>query len=125
MTITKLLKTLLAAALFAYVYGHAADSSIVIAQEDGAQVAGFKLHGSVCAEKRPNPLRAGGEVGRGAEFVARAQRDDETTVSNGHGPADIRQPTQRSWCTRSRASAMSMAHLEFGWVRPARILGFA
>ena len=48
MTTTKLLKSLLIAALFASVTGHAADQSIVIALEDGKQIASFKVGGSDC-----------------------------------------------------------------------------
>ena len=39
------------AALFASVSAHAADNSIVIAQEDGQQAATFKLNGSACVLK--------------------------------------------------------------------------
>lgn len=51
MTTTKLLKSLLIAALLSAGSVHAADNSIVIAQEDGAQTAAFKLNGSVCVLK--------------------------------------------------------------------------
>ena len=48
MTTTKLLKTLAIAALFASVTAHAADSNIVIALEQGKQVASFKVGDSSC-----------------------------------------------------------------------------
>ena len=51
MTTTKLIKSLVIAALFASVSAHAADNSIVIAQEDGQQAATFKLNGSACVLK--------------------------------------------------------------------------
>ena len=51
MTTTNLIKSLVIAALFACVSAHAADTSIVIAQEDGAQTAAFKLNGSACVLK--------------------------------------------------------------------------
>jgi len=51
MTTTKLIKSLLIAALFSCVSGHAADQTIVIAQEDGQQAATFKLNGSACVLK--------------------------------------------------------------------------
>jgi hypothetical protein len=51
MTITKLLQSLLIAALLACVTAHAADQSIVIALEDGKQVASFKVGGSHCVLK--------------------------------------------------------------------------
>jgi hypothetical protein len=52
MTTTKLLKRLAIAALFLSVTAHAADSNIVFAQEDGTQVANFKLNGSACQLKK-------------------------------------------------------------------------
>ena len=51
MTTTNLIKSLVIAALFASVSAHAADNSIVIAQEDGQQAATFKLNGSACMLK--------------------------------------------------------------------------
>ena len=52
MTTTKLLKSLAIAAAFVSVTAHAADqSTIVIAQEDGKQVATFKLNGAACTLK--------------------------------------------------------------------------
>lgn len=51
MTTAKLLKSLLSAALLASVAAHAADNTIVIALEDGKQVASFKLAGSRCVLK--------------------------------------------------------------------------
>jgi hypothetical protein len=49
MTTTKLIKSLVIAALFAIVSAHAADNSIVIAQENGQQA--FKLNGSASVLK--------------------------------------------------------------------------
>ena len=51
MTTTKLIKSLVIAVLFASVSAHAAESSIVIAQEDGQQAAAFKLNRSACVLK--------------------------------------------------------------------------
>jgi hypothetical protein len=51
MTTAKLLKSLLIAALLASVAAHAADNTIVIALEDGKQVASFKLADSRCVLK--------------------------------------------------------------------------
>ena len=51
MTTTRRIKSLVIAALFACVSAHAADNSIVIAQEDGQQAASFKLNGSACVLK--------------------------------------------------------------------------
>ena len=51
MTRTKLIKSLVIAALFACVSAHAADQTIVIAQQDGRQAAAFKLNGSACVLK--------------------------------------------------------------------------
>jgi len=52
MTTTKLLKSLLIAALLSCSAVHAADqNTIIIAQEDGTQSANFKLNGSVCVLK--------------------------------------------------------------------------
>jgi hypothetical protein len=48
---TKLLKSLAIAALFTSVTAHAADSNIVIALEDGKQVASFKVGDSSCVLK--------------------------------------------------------------------------
>jgi hypothetical protein len=48
---TKLIKSILIGALFPAVCAQAADNTIVIAQEDGSQVAAFKLNGSVCTLK--------------------------------------------------------------------------
>ena len=48
MTTTKTLKSLLIAVLLASVTAHAADQTIVIALEDGKQVASFKLRESSC-----------------------------------------------------------------------------
>jgi len=51
MTTTKLLKSWLVAVLLASVTAHAADQSIVIALEDGKQVASFKIADSHCVLK--------------------------------------------------------------------------
>ena len=51
MTTTKTLKSLLIAALLSTTAAHAADNRILVAQEDGKQVAAFKLNGSVCVLK--------------------------------------------------------------------------
>ena len=51
MTTANLLKSLLIAALLAPVAAHAADNTIVIAMEDGKQVASFKLADSRCVLK--------------------------------------------------------------------------
>ena len=51
MTTTKLLKSWLVAVLLASVTAHAADQSIVIALEDGKQVASFKIADSDCVLK--------------------------------------------------------------------------
>jgi hypothetical protein len=51
MTTTKVIKSLLIAALFASVTAHAADSSIAIALEDGKQTASFKVGNSSCVLK--------------------------------------------------------------------------
>jgi hypothetical protein len=51
MNTTKILKSLLIAALLASAAAHAADSSIVIALEEGKQVAHFKLGDSSCVLK--------------------------------------------------------------------------
>jgi hypothetical protein len=50
-TTTKLLKSLLIAALLASGVAHAADNSIVIAMEEGKQVASFKVGDSSCVLK--------------------------------------------------------------------------
>ena len=51
MTTAKLLKSLLIAALLASAAAHAADNTIVIAMEDGKQVASFKVADSRCVLK--------------------------------------------------------------------------
>ena len=51
MTKTKLLKSWLLAGLLASVTAHAADQSIVIALEDGKQVASFTVADSRCVLK--------------------------------------------------------------------------
>ena len=51
MTTTKLLKSWLFAALLASVTAHGADQSIVIALEEGKQVASFKVGDSRCVLK--------------------------------------------------------------------------
>jgi hypothetical protein len=51
MTTTKLLKSWLFATLLASVTAHAADQSIVIALEEGKQVASFKVGDSHCVLK--------------------------------------------------------------------------
>ncbi len=51
MTTTKILKSLLIAALLCSAAAHAADSNIVIAQEEGKQVASFKLGDARCVLK--------------------------------------------------------------------------
>ena len=51
MTTTKLLKSLLIAALLSSAAAHATDSSIVIALEEGKQVASFKVGDSSCVLK--------------------------------------------------------------------------
>jgi hypothetical protein len=51
MTTTHLLKSFAIAALFASVAAHAADNTIVIALEQGKQVASFKVGDSSCVLK--------------------------------------------------------------------------
>jgi hypothetical protein len=51
MTTTKLMKSLTIAALLACVSAHAADNSIMIALEEGKQVASFKVGDSSCVLK--------------------------------------------------------------------------
>jgi len=51
MNATKILKSLLIAALLASAAAHAADSTIVIALEEGKQVASFQLGDSSCVLK--------------------------------------------------------------------------
>ena len=51
MTTTKILKSLLIAALLCSAAVHAADNSIVIALEEGKQVASFKLGDASCVLK--------------------------------------------------------------------------
>ena len=51
MTTTKTLKSLLIAVLLASVTAHAADQTIVMALEDGKQVASFKVGDSSCVLK--------------------------------------------------------------------------
>jgi hypothetical protein len=51
MTTTNLLTSLLIAALLASVTAHAADQTIVIALEEGKQVASFKVGDSSCVLK--------------------------------------------------------------------------
>ena len=51
MTTAKLIKSLLIAALLASVTAHAADQTIVIALEEGKQVASFKVGDSSCVLK--------------------------------------------------------------------------
>jgi hypothetical protein len=50
-TMPRILKSLLIAALLSSAAGQAADTSIVIAQEDGKQVAAFQLGNSSCVLK--------------------------------------------------------------------------
>jgi hypothetical protein len=50
-TTTKLIKSLLIAALLASASAHAADDRIVIAIEDGKQIASFKVGNSNCVLK--------------------------------------------------------------------------
>jgi len=50
-TTTKVIKSLLIAALFASVTAHAADSTIAIAMQDGEQTASFKIGNSSCVLK--------------------------------------------------------------------------
>ena len=51
MNATRILKSLLIAALLTSAAAHAADSSIVIALEEGKQVASFKLGDASCVLK--------------------------------------------------------------------------
>ena len=51
MTTTKLIKSLLIAALLASASAHAADQTIVIALKDGKQVASFQIGDSSCVLK--------------------------------------------------------------------------
>ena len=51
MNATRILKSLLIAALLTSAAAHAADSSIVIALEEGKQVAAFKLGDASCVLK--------------------------------------------------------------------------
>ena len=51
MNATRILKSLLIAALLTSAAAHAADSSIVIALEEGKQVAAFKLGDANCVLK--------------------------------------------------------------------------
>ena len=51
MSATKILKSLLIAALLTSAAAHPADSSIVIALEEGKQVASFKLGDASCVLK--------------------------------------------------------------------------
>jgi hypothetical protein len=51
MTTPRILKSLLIAALLSSTVAHGADNSIVIALEDGKQVAAFKLGDSSCVLK--------------------------------------------------------------------------
>ena len=51
MTTTKMLKSVLIAALLSSVTAHAAEQTIVIALEEGKQVASFKVGDSSCVLK--------------------------------------------------------------------------
>ena len=51
MTTTKLIKSLLIAALLASASAHAADQTIVIAMEEGKQIASFSVGDSRCVLK--------------------------------------------------------------------------
>jgi len=51
MTTTKVIKSLLIAALFTSVTAHAGDNTIAIALEDGKQTASFKVGNSSCVLK--------------------------------------------------------------------------
>jgi hypothetical protein len=51
MTTTKILTSLLTTALLSSAAGHAAEQTIVIALEEGKQVAQFKVGNSICVLK--------------------------------------------------------------------------